>query len=538
MPAVLHDFRLAADRLGYALADGRTLFSNITLGFGRERTGLVGPNGAGKSTLVRLLAGELSTAHGSIQRRGTIAYLPQNFELASDGTLANVLGIGERLAALGRVYAGTPEPGDIDQIGDDWDLRERAEAALARFGVGHLPLERPITGVSGGEGTRVALAGLTLRQPDFLLLDEPTNNLDAAGRDALYELVGGWTGGLLAVSHDRTLLRRVDRIVELSPGGVRVYGGNFDAYVAQKTAEDEAAARELGSAEAALRIARREAQRMRERQDRRDSRGKAQALKGGAPRIWLGMQRERSEGTRGRVLDTGERIVADGRARFDAARARVEERARMALDLPSTGLAPGKVIVEMEAVSVLRPGAGRSAPDCVSLRITGPERVAIAGPNGSGKTTLLHVIEGTLLPTSGTVRLGLDAGDVAFFDQHARRLRPGASVLESYRERNQTVGETEARHALARFLFEGDAVHQSTETLSGGQRLRAALACTLNGWRPPKLLLLDEPTNHLDLDSLAALEDVLNGYDGALIVVSHDRAFLEAIGVERVVEVG
>ncbi|HEU4561861.1 MAG TPA: ATP-binding cassette domain-containing protein, partial [Longimicrobium sp.] len=453
MPAVLHDFRIAADRLGYALADGRTLFSNITLGFGRERTGLVGPNGAGKTTLVRLLAGELSALHGSVQRRGTVAYLPQNFELGTDRLLAAILGIGDRLAALDRIYAGTPVPGDLERVGDDWDLRERAEAALARFGVGHLPLDRPVTGVSGGEATRVALAGLTLEQPDFLLLDEPTNNLDAAGREALYGLVRGWTGGLLVVSHDRTLLRLVDRIVELSPGGVRGYGGNYDAYHAQKTAEEDAAARELSSAEAALRSARREAQRMRERQQRRESRGKAEAAKGGAPKIWLGMQRERSEGTRGRVRETAERIVADGRERFTAARARVEERGRIALDLPSTDLATGKVVMELDGVSVLRPGADRPAPGDVSLRVTGPERVAIAGPNGSGKTTLLHVIEGTLASTAGTVRLGLPADEVAFFDQHARRLRPGASVLECYRERNPDVGETEARHALARFLF-------------------------------------------------------------------------------------
>lgn len=538
MSTVLHDFRIAAGRLGYALADGRTLFTDVTLGFGRERTGLVGPNGAGKSTLVRLLAGELNALHGSVQRRGTVAYLPQSFELGAGRPLADVLGIGARLAALERVYAGAPAPGDLERVGDDWELRERAEAALARFGVGHLPLDRPAAGVSGGEATRVALAGLMLQRPDFLLLDEPTNNLDAAGRDALYELVRGWTGGLLAVSHDRTLLRLVDRVVELTPGGVRVYGGNYDAYHAQKAAEDEAAARELASAEAGLRAARRGAQRMLERQDRRDGRGKAQALKGGAPKILLGMQRERSEGTRGRVRDTGERVVAEGRARFDAARARVEERGRMALELPPTGLAAGKTVVELEGVSVLRPRAGRAAPADVSLRIVGPERVVIAGANGSGKTTLLHVLEGTLAPTAGSVRLGLDAGDVAFFDQHARRLRPGASVLECYRERNPDIGETQARHALARFLFEGDAVHQATETLSGGQRLRAALACTLNGWRPPRLLLLDEPTNHLDLDGLAALEDVLNGYDGALVVVSHDRAFVEAIGVERVVEVG
>jgi ATPase subunit of ABC transporter with duplicated ATPase domains len=172
----------------------------------------------------------------------------------------------------------------------------------------------------------------------------------------------------------------------------------------------------------------------------------------------------------------------------------------------------------------------------VSLRITGPERVAIVGPNGAGKTTLLRLAGGELRPQSGSVRLGLPADEIAFFDQHTRRLRDESSVLENYRAANPGVDVTAARHALARFLFEGDGVHQAAGSLSGGQRLRAGLACVLNGWHPPRLLLLDEPTNHLDLDSLEALEEVLRGYDGSLLVVSHDAAFLEAIGVDRRVE--
>ncbi|HEX6750557.1 MAG TPA: ABC-F family ATP-binding cassette domain-containing protein [Longimicrobium sp.] len=537
MPAVLHDFRIAADRLGHALADGRTLFTDITLGFGRERTGLVGPNGAGKTTLVRILAGELTPSRGSVQRRGTVGYLPQDFQVRAGRTLAAVLGIDRRLAALDRVFAGDGSPRDFELVGDGWDLRERAEAALARFGLARLHLDRPVGTVSGGEATRVALAGLMLSAPDFLLLDEPTNNLDAAGREALYGFVRGWTGGLLAISHDRALLWEMDRIVELTPGGgVRVYGGNFDAFRAQKAAEDAAAEREVESAGHALRQARRESQRIRERHERRASRGAKAAATANAPKILLGMQRERSQHTGARVRETAERLVTEGRTRLAAARARVDERERLALDLPPVDLPAGKVVLEMERVSVRHPGAPRAAPADVSLRIVGPERVAIVGPNGSGKTTLLHVAIGFIAPTSGTARLGIAPGDVAFFDQHARRLREDASVLDNYRAANPGVGETEARHALARFLFEGDAVRQPVGTLSGGQRLRAALACTLNGWRPPKLLLLDEPTNHLDLDSLDALEEVLRGYGGALVVVSHDRAFLEAIGVERTVE--
>ena len=532
------DVRVVAERLAYSLADGRTLFSDLTLGFGRERTGLIGPNGAGKSTLVRLLAGELRPSAGTVVRAGAIGWLPQDVRVRAGQPLAGVLGIADRLSRVDRVLDGAASAGDLDLVGGDWDLRERAEAVLARLGLSHLALHRPVHDVSGGEATRVALAGVLLAEPDFLLLDEPTNNLDAACREALYGFVEGWTGGLLAVSHDRGLLRRMDRMVELAPGHVRVYGGGYDLYRAQRAAEADAAARELASAESALRTARREAQQMRERQARRDHRGSRLAGKGGIPKIMLGMMKERAEGTGARVRETGARQVADGRARLDAARERMDETARLALDLPSAALPAGKTVVEMEDVTYTHPGAASPVMDRVSLRLVGPERVAVTGRNGAGKTTLLRLVTGQLRPDAGTVRLGLPAEEAAFFDQHAARLRDDASVLENYRAANPDVDETAARHALARFLFEGDAVHQPAGSLSGGQRLRAVLACALNGWRPPRLLLLDEPTNHLDLDSLEALEAVLRGYDGALLVVSHDAAFLDAIGIHRRVELG
>jgi ATPase subunit of ABC transporter with duplicated ATPase domains len=532
------DVRVVAERLAFSLADGRTLFSDLTLGFGRERTGLTGANGTGKSTLVRLLVGKLRPSAGAVVRAGTVGYLPQDFQVRADQPLASVLGIGDRLARVDRVLAGDASADDLDSIGGDWDLRERAEAVLARLNLSHLALDRPVLNVSGGEATRVALAGVLLAEPDFLLLDEPTNNLDAAGREALYAFVEGWTGGLLAVSHDRGLLRRMDRIVELTPAGARVYGGGYDLYRAQREAEADAAARELASAQASLRSVRRQAQQMRERQDRRDGRGKRAAGEGGVPKIMLGMMKENAEGTGARVREVSARLVADGRARLDAARDRADEHVRLALDLPSADVPAGKTIVELDGVTYAHPGAASPVVDGVSLRITGPERVAVTGRNGSGKTTLLRLVTGELLPDAGAARLGLPAEEVAFFDQHTRRLRDDASVLENYRAANPDVDETAARHALARFLFEGDAVHQPAGSLSGGQRLRAALACALNGWRPPRLLLLDEPTNHLDLDSLAALEQVLRGYDGALLVVSHDAAFLREIGIDRRVDLG
>ncbi|HEX7117459.1 MAG TPA: ABC-F family ATP-binding cassette domain-containing protein [Longimicrobiales bacterium] len=531
------DGRIVADRLAYALADGRALFNDLTLSFGRERTGLIGPNGSGKTTLVRLLAGELTPVSGTVRRACAVAVLPQDFRPAPEATLAAVLRIDERLAALRRLEAGTGTAADVELVGEDWDLPERAAAVLARFGLGHLPLDRPVGAVSGGEGTRVALAGLALGRPDFLLLDEPTNHLDAASREALYAFVEEWTGGLLCVSHDRALLRRMDRIVELSSLGVRVYGGNYDDYRAVRDADAAAAAREFDSARAALRQAERRARELHERQSRREARGRRERAHANMPKILLNGRKAKAQATAGRVRAVIEREVDERSARVATARRRVDERERPRFDLPSTGLPAGRTVLEMEGVTVRFPGMERPAIAGVSLRIVGPERVAVVGPNGSGKTTLLHVATGRIAPDAGTVRR-LPAEETAYLDQSGAALDPARSVLDNFHALHPRVEPTAARYALARFLFSHEAALRTVGTLSGGERLRASLACALGGERPPSLLVLDEPTNHLDLDALEALESALRAYDGAVLAVSHDAAFLEAIGVQRYVRLG
>jgi ATPase subunit of ABC transporter with duplicated ATPase domains len=529
------DGRIVAERLAYSSADGRSLIHDLTLSFGRERTAAIGPNGSGKTTLVRLLVGELTPSSGTVHRSCAVAVLPQEFRPEPDAPLAAVLRIDDRLAALRRTSAGDGTPADLELIGDDWDLPERATAVLDRFGLGHLPLDRAVGAVSAGEGTRVALAGLALGGPDFLLLDEPTNHLDADSRAALYAFVEGWTGGLLCVSHDRTLLRRMDRIIELAPAGVRVYGGNYDVYRSIRDAEDAAAARELDSAKAALRKAERDARAVRERQAHRDAKGRRSRATANMPKILLNTRKAQAETTSARVRAITEREVEERQARARTARQRVEERKRPRFSVASSRLPAGRVVLDMEDVTVRYPGAPQAVLDGVSLRMVGPERVAITGPNGSGKTTLLRVAMRRLEPDAGTVRR-LPAGEVASLDQDGAALDPSLSVLANFQAFHPSMDATSIRYALARFLFSDDAALQTAGTLSGGQRLRASLACVLGGERTPSLLVLDEPTNHLDLDAIEALESALREYDGALVVVSHDSAFLEAIGVDR--EVG
>src|SRR5690349_6215007 len=275
--------RLVADGLTYRLPDGRVLLDALSVGFGRERTAVVGRNGTGKSTLIKLLAGALAPSGGSVRRLARVGWLPQEAARVSDRPLADALGVGEVVAALTRVEAGSADPEDFARIGDRWLVREHAAAALARVGLPELPLGRPLARVSGGEATRVALARLLLEEPDVLLLDEPTNHLDASGRGAVYRLVEEWTGGVVFVSHDRALLDRADRIVELSTLGAREFGGGWREYVAARDTERNAAERAMDAAAQELKRVRREARETRERQQRRNARGVRSRDEGGIP---------------------------------------------------------------------------------------------------------------------------------------------------------------------------------------------------------------------------------------------------------------
>ncbi len=525
---------LRADAVSWRTPGNDLVLDSVHLTLGREKTGLVGDNGSGKTTLVRILAGTLMPTSGTVSRGGSVAFLPQDFAPLAGQSVVGVLGVQEKLRALARLTAGHGQPGDLELLDDDWTLEERVAAELHRLGLSHLDLDRHVASLSGGETTRVVLAGLFLRSPDLILLDEPTNNLDHDSRQALYAALRTWSGGLLVVSHDRELLGLMDRIVELSPLGLRIYGGNFELYTAQRDAEAAAAQRERDDAVKEVRNLRREAQAARERQERRSSRGKKNAEKGGIPRIMLNYLRDSSDRTSARQEGTFEDRIQGARDAQAAAQARLDERPELNVELSPVDLPAGKAVLELQDVCFQYEGASRPLLDAVNLRITGPERVALVGPNGSGKSTLFRLIQGEVQSTSGHVALGVER--VSCLDQTAALLDRNRSVLENFQAYNPGLSETTCRLTLARFLFRTDAVHRLAGTLSGGERLRAALACVLTGVDPPQLLLLDEPTNHLDLTSLANLEQALRQYTGALLVISHDQVFLNNVGVQRRLE--
>jgi ATPase subunit of ABC transporter with duplicated ATPase domains len=522
---------ITLDSVAAATPDGRALFDNLNLTIGTERIGLVGRNGVGKSTLLSLIAGSREPASGAIARAGVVCVLPQLHAPPPGARLADLLGVGPAWDRLCRIEAdaGDPESLEADFAEADWTLPGRIAAALAEVGLSRWDASRPAAELSGGQMTRAALAGLLLAAPDVILLDEPTNNLDAAARSLLADVLRRWKGGAVVVSHDRTLLRGMDRIVELSSLGAASYGGGYDLYAERKAAEVAAAEQDLEAAERQVRQAAREAQVAHERKARRDAAGRRFAAKGSEPKILLGAQAERAELSGARDNRLADRAAQDAAQAREAADARVERLRRLAFDLPSCGLPAGRTVLEFEGVGFAYPD-GPSVLSDLSFRLAGPERVAVIGGNGAGKSTLIRLATGVLAPTVGTVTSGVPA---ALLDQRAAVLDETQTILENFRRLNPAAGQNEAHAALARFLFRNVAAHQLVATLSGGERLRAALACVLMAADPPQLLILDEPTNHLDLDSVQAVESALAGYDGALLIASHDEDFLEAVGVER-----
>jgi ATPase subunit of ABC transporter with duplicated ATPase domains len=512
--------------LAWSAPGGRALFTGLDLAFGAERVGIVGRNGVGKTTLLKLIAGELEPQAGSIAVEGRLAVLRQTVQVAPDETLADLFAVAPAIALLARAAAGEATADDLATA--DWTLEARMTAALVRMGLAAEPGTR-LAVLSGGQRTRAALAALIFAEPDFLMLDEPTNNLDRDGRAAIAELLAGWAAGALVVSHDRDLLETMDGIVELTSLGAARYGGGWSQYRARKTAELAAVERELSETEKRISEIARAAQTQAERKARKDRAGRRKAARGDMPKMLANARREKAEATGAEQAKLAESRMSEARADLAAARGRIEIVAPLSVSLPSTGLAAGKEVLRLDAVTAgYAPGRPVLGP--VSLEITGPERIAVMGPNGAGKSTLLAVMVGALPLLSGRARRGTAA---ALFDQGVSLLDPAASILENFRRLNPGAGDNACRGALARFGFRAEAALQMAGALSGGQLLRAGLACVLGGPAPPALLVLDEPTNHLDIASVEAVESGLAAYDGALVVVSHDETFLSNIGIER-----
>jgi ATPase subunit of ABC transporter with duplicated ATPase domains len=507
--------------------DGSIALDGVTGSFGTGRTGLVGANGSGKSTLLRLATGLLRPTSGTVRAPDDVAYLPQSVTTDGSRRVADLLGVGRTLDALRAIESGDVAEHHFDAVGDDWDVESRAADALRPLGLGAADLDRPADTLSGGEAVLVAVTGLRLRRAALTLLDEPTNNLDRSARSAVRALVRTWPGTLVVVSHDTALLDETDETAELYAHRLTVHGGPYSSWRAQLETEQAAAVQAARTAELKVKVERRQRIEAETKLARRARVGRTMAENRKAAPIVLNAWASQAQATAGKHRRALDGKVAEARSAADVAARRVRDDESVHLDLVDPDVPRGRRIAELPG----RLGTGdRLREDGVPVVLQGPERVALVGPNGVGKTTLLD----GLVRGSGPGRLLTDR--VGYLPQRSPHLDDEASALEVVAEAAPDVPVRELRNRLARLLLRGDTVHRPVGTLSGGERFRVSLARLLFADPPPQLLVLDEPTNDLDLATVDQLVDALASYRGALLVVSHDEAFLARLTLDRRLE--
>jgi ATPase subunit of ABC transporter with duplicated ATPase domains len=527
----MSDTRIVVSGLSHSWPDGTPVFDGLSFTVPGGRTGLVAPNGAGKTTLLKFLAGELRPRAGSVSVDGVLGYLPQDLPLTGELTVAEVLGIDEVLRALEAVESGDASEAHFTTIGADWDIEERTRAQLDRLGLGEVGLDRPLRTLSGGQAVSAGLAAQLLKRPEVLLLDEPTNNLDLDARHRLYGVLDDWHGCLLVVSHDRALLDRMDRIAELDNAEVRFHGGNFTSYEQAVQAAREVAEKHVRSAEQEVKREKRERQQARERAARRSGNAARNVASAGLPKIIAGTLKRNAQESAGKADGTHAARVDAAKAKLDRAERALRDELKLNLELPATAVPTARTLFLGERIRVSRGERALFTGEGVDLAIRGPERIALTGPNGSGKSTLLRLIHGDLPPDAGDVKRA--GGRIAALSQRLDLLDDDRTVAENLAAFAPAMPSAQRMNLLARFLFRGPRRHLPVGVLSGGERLRATLACVLFAEPAPQLLLLDEPTNNLDLVSAGQLENALNAFQGAFVVVSHDERFLAEIRINR-----
>ncbi|MGU3575978.1 ABC-F family ATP-binding cassette domain-containing protein [Brucellaceae bacterium C25G] len=521
----MSNIHLKLENLSYMLPDGTSLFDHLNAQFDGRPTGLVGRNGSGKTVLARILNSELQPSSGHWHCSGHIHYLAQQIAQPEGASLASLAGIQDTLDAIQRIENGSTAIDDFDTVGEQWDIEQQLQTELDVNGLGHLCASTPASQLSGGEAMRVALIGALLSRTDFLILDEPTNHLDLPNRLALIKQLKHWPRGLLVISHDRQLLDTMEHIVELSSLGLRSYGGNYSFYERTKAQEREQALNRLDQIKAERRREERALTEQREKMEKRQASGNRNAKQANQAKILLGRQKNRSEGSAGKLQlqqNSARDLLSQ---RIIEAEKHIEKNTDIHLhDLPVASLS-NKRIVELDKIEL---PFVRGNTRFISLTLNGHQRLGVTGGNGCGKSTLLKILNKQIEPLSGTIKLSVEG---VYLDQQLSNLDPKLTVLEQIRLVNRMMPEGDLRMRLAQLGLDAQKITVPSGTLSGGERLKASLACVLYADPPSPFLMLDEPSNHLDLPSLQALETMLRNYQGALIVVSHDEHFMHNIGL-------
>lgn len=537
---------ISIQQISYIHPDKEVLFSDLNFAISKgQKLGLVGNNGCGKSTLLQIIARQLSPSSGVIVRPDDLYYIPQHFGQYDSLTIAQALQIERKQQALHAILAGDVSNENFTILNDDWNIEERSIAALDLWGLGQFTLSYPMNLLSGGEKTRVFLAGMDIHHPSVILMDEPTNHLDSSGRQRLYDWVEKYRSTLLVVSHDRTLLNLLPEICELEKHQINYYGGNYEFYKEQKTLMQEALQQRIEEKEKALGIARKVARETAERRDKQNVRGEKSNIRKGVPRIVLNALQGKSEKSTSKLTGVHQEKAEKLTNERNQLRGSLSPTAALKTDFNSSSLHTGKILVTAKEINfsyhsnsinndIQENSISKQqlwqAP--VSFQLKSGDRLRIEGANGSGKTTLLKLITGQLQPQEGT--LTRTDFSYVYLNQEYSIIDDRNSILEqAYAFNSRNLPEHEIKIILNRYLFPASEWDKSCRKLSGGEKMRLAFCCLMISNNTPDMFILDEPTNNLDIQSIEIITATIKNYAGTVIAISHDNYFIQEIGVEQ-----
>jgi ATPase subunit of ABC transporter with duplicated ATPase domains len=537
---------ISIQQISYIHPDKEVLFSDLNFAISKgQKLGLVGNNGCGKSTLLQIIAGQLSPSSGVIVRPDDLYYIPQHFGQYDSLTIAQALRIERKQQALHAILSGDASNENFVVLDDDWNIEERSIAALDLWGLGQFTLSYPMNLLSGGEKTRVFLAGMDIHHPSVILMDEPTNHLDSSGRQRLYDWVEKCRSTLLVVSHDRALLNLFPEICELEKHQINYYGGNYEFYKEQKTLMQEALQQRIEEKEKALRIARKVARETAERRDKQNVRGEKNNIKKGVPRIVLNALQGKSEKSTSKLNSAHQEKAEKLTDERNQLRGSLSPTATLKTDFNSSSLHTGKILVTAKEINFgYHPNSDSNDiqdnndfkqqlwQTPISFQLKSGDRLRIEGANGSGKTTLLKLITGQLQPQEGNLtRMEFT---YVYLNQEYSIIDDRNSILEqAYAFNNRNLPEHEIKIILNRYLFPASEWDKSCRKLSGGEKMRLAFCCLMISNNTPDMFILDEPTNNLDIQSIEIITATIKNYTGTVIAISHDDYFIQEIGIEQ-----
>lgn len=520
--------------ISYIHPNNELLFEHINFTVNKNnKIALIGNNGSGKSTILKIIANQIEPTSGRVILDANPYYIPQLFGQFNNKTIAQALHVEDKIHALHEILNGNVTEENFELLQEDWTIEDRCEEALKQWHLSNLDLNQKMGTLSGGQKTKVFLAGILIHQPELILMDEPSNHLDTASRQQLYNLIQNTNSTILVVSHDRALLNLLNSIAELRMDDIQIYGGNYTFYKEQKQIEKNALEHNIQNKEKALRKAKEKERETLERKQKADIRAKKNLDNAGLPKILANTRKNKAENTSAKLKDTHIEKIGGISQKLQELRSALPAVDKIKFGLDSSNLHPGKIIFSLQNINFRYSTENLWKTD-LNFKITSGERIAFKGQNGSGKTTLIQLIIGQLQPTKGNIHR--KKSSIIYIDQDYSLIDNTLSVYEQAQRFNSSaLLEHDIKIRLNRFLFGPEDWDKVCINLSGGEKMRLMLCCLTMANHAPDIIILDEPTNNLDILNIDILTSAIKEYNGTLLIISHDEVFLQEIGITRVI---